>query len=70
VLAVGEIVSNTFLHTDAGGTVALWTAGNELVCQVQDSGYINDPLAGGGGGLPQARETGTGFGSCARSAIW
>lgn len=46
VLAVGEIVSNTFLHTDAGGTLAIWTAGNELVCQVQDSGYINDPLAG------------------------
>ena len=46
VLAVGEIVSNTFLHTDAGGTLAIWTAGNELVCQVQDSGHITDPLAG------------------------
>ena len=46
VLAVGEITSNTFLHTDAGGTIAIWTAGNELVCQVQDSGHITDPLAG------------------------
>jgi anti-sigma regulatory factor (Ser/Thr protein kinase) len=46
VLAVGEIVSNTFLHTDAGGTLAIWTTGNELVCQVQDSGHIADPLAG------------------------
>jgi anti-sigma regulatory factor (Ser/Thr protein kinase) len=46
VLAVGEIVSNTFLHTDAGGTLAIWTAGNELVCQVRDSGHIADPLAG------------------------
>jgi anti-sigma regulatory factor (Ser/Thr protein kinase) len=46
VLAVGEIASNTFLHTDAGGTLAIWTAGNELVCQVQDSGHITDPLAG------------------------
>jgi anti-sigma regulatory factor (Ser/Thr protein kinase) len=46
VLAVGEIASNTFLHTDAGGTLAIWTAGNELVCQIQDSGHITDPLAG------------------------
>jgi anti-sigma regulatory factor (Ser/Thr protein kinase) len=46
VLAVGEITSNTFLHTDAGGTLAIWTEGNELVCQVQDSGHITDPLAG------------------------
>jgi anti-sigma regulatory factor (Ser/Thr protein kinase) len=46
VLAVGEIASNTFLHTDAGGTLAIWTAGDELVCQVQDSGHITDPLAG------------------------
>jgi anti-sigma regulatory factor (Ser/Thr protein kinase) len=46
VLAVGEIASNTFLHTDAGGTLAIWTAGNELVCQIQDSGHITDPLVG------------------------
>jgi anti-sigma regulatory factor (Ser/Thr protein kinase) len=46
VLAVGEIASNTYRHTDAGGTVTLWTSGNELVCQVQDSGHITDPLAG------------------------
>jgi len=46
VMAVGEIASNTFLHTDAGGTFTIWTAGNELVCQVQDSGHITDPLAG------------------------
>ena len=49
VLAVGEIASNTFLYTDAGGTIAIWTAEDELVCQIQDSGHITDPLAGGGG---------------------
>ena len=46
VLAVGEITSNTFLHTDTGGTLAIWTAGSELICQIQDSGHITDPLAG------------------------
>ena len=45
VLAVGEILY-TFLHTDTGGTLAIWTAGSELICQVQDSGHITDPLAG------------------------
>jgi anti-sigma regulatory factor (Ser/Thr protein kinase) len=46
VLAVGELAANTFRHTDAGGVLAIWSAGNELICQVQDSGHITDPLAG------------------------
>jgi anti-sigma regulatory factor (Ser/Thr protein kinase) len=46
VLAVGELAANTFRHTDAGGVLAIWSAGDELVCQVQDSGHIADPLAG------------------------
>ena len=46
VLAVGELASNTFRHTDAGGVLAIWSAGNELICQVQDTGHITDPLAG------------------------
>ena len=46
VLAVGELAANTFRHTGAGGVLAIWSAGDELVCQVQDSGYITDPLAG------------------------
>ena len=46
VLAVGELSANTFRHTSAGGVLAIWSAGDELVCQVQDSGYISDPLAG------------------------
>ena len=46
VLAVGELAANTFRHTDAGGVLAIWSAGDELVCQLQDSGHITDPLAG------------------------
>jgi anti-sigma regulatory factor (Ser/Thr protein kinase) len=46
VLAVGELTANTFCHTGAGGVLSIWTAGNELVCQVQDTGHITDPLAG------------------------
>jgi anti-sigma regulatory factor (Ser/Thr protein kinase) len=46
VLAVGELASNTFRHTDGPGVLAIWSAGNELVCEVRDTGHITDPLAG------------------------
>lgn len=46
VLAVGELAANTLRHTDAGGALAIWAAGSELLCQVQDTGHITDPLAG------------------------
>ena len=46
VLAVGELAANTFRHTDADGVLAIWSAENELVCQIHDSGHIADPLAG------------------------
>ncbi len=54
---MGELAANTFRHTDRGGVLAIWATGDELICQVQDSGHITDPLAGrrrpladGGGG--------------------
>ena len=46
VIAVSEVAANTLRHTTAGGTLHLWRTAGELVCQVQDSGFIADPLAG------------------------
>jgi anti-sigma regulatory factor (Ser/Thr protein kinase) len=46
VLAVGELAANTFRHTDAGGVLVIWATESELLCQVQDTGHIADPLAG------------------------
>jgi anti-sigma regulatory factor (Ser/Thr protein kinase) len=46
VLAVGEIAANTLRHTSAGGTLHVWHTDGELLCQVQDLGWITDPLAG------------------------
>jgi len=46
VLAVGEIAANTLRHTADGGTLQVWQAAGELLCQVQDQGWITDPLAG------------------------
>ena len=46
VLAVGELTANTLRHTSAGGVLAIWASGSELLCQLQDTGHITDPLAG------------------------
>ncbi len=46
VIAVGEITANTLRHTRAGGTFWVWHTGEEIICQVQDQGWITDPLAG------------------------
>jgi anti-sigma regulatory factor (Ser/Thr protein kinase) len=45
-LAVGELAANTLRYSNAGGVLAIWSLGNELLCQVQDTGHITDPLAG------------------------
>ena len=46
VIAVGELAANTFAHTSGPGTLTLWATGSELICQVNDTGHITDPLAG------------------------
>jgi len=46
VIAVSELAANTWRHTDASGTMHVWTANGELLCQIHDSGHISDPLAG------------------------
>jgi anti-sigma regulatory factor (Ser/Thr protein kinase) len=46
VIAVGELAANTFAHTSGPGTLTLWITGNEIICQVSDSGQLTDPLAG------------------------
>ena len=46
VLAVSEVAANTLQHTQDRGTLQVWRAGDEVICQVTDSGQITDPLAG------------------------
>jgi anti-sigma regulatory factor (Ser/Thr protein kinase) len=46
VMAVGELAANTFAHTSGPGTLTLWATGGEVICQVNDTGHITDPLAG------------------------
>jgi len=54
VIAVSELAANTWRHTDAGGTVHIWSADGELLCQVRDSGHVSDPLAGRRRPIPDA----------------
>ena len=46
ILAVSEIAANTLAHTRGGGTAHVWTSGREIICQVNDGGWITDPMAG------------------------
>ncbi|HMG63139.1 MAG TPA: sensor histidine kinase [Streptosporangiaceae bacterium] len=46
VLAVSEVAANTLRHTQAPGTLHVWQADGEIICQVTDSGRIADPLVG------------------------
>jgi anti-sigma regulatory factor (Ser/Thr protein kinase) len=46
VLAINELATNAIRHGDGGGTLHVWNRPGRLVCQVQDTGHISDPLAG------------------------
>jgi anti-sigma regulatory factor (Ser/Thr protein kinase) len=46
MIAVSELAANTLRHAGGHGTLTIWTADGELLCQVEDAGYITDPLVG------------------------
>jgi anti-sigma regulatory factor (Ser/Thr protein kinase) len=46
VLAASEIAANTLRHCGGAGTVHIWHTETEVLCQIQDRGWITDPLAG------------------------
>lgn len=46
VTAVNELATNTLRYTDDIGTVSIWADADTVVCQVEDSGYLTEPLAG------------------------
>jgi anti-sigma regulatory factor (Ser/Thr protein kinase) len=46
VLAVDEIATNSLLHGGGRGSVWVWRAAAAVICEVQDEGRIEDPLAG------------------------
>jgi anti-sigma regulatory factor (Ser/Thr protein kinase) len=59
VLAVHEIAVNSVTHGGGAGSYRLWREGRALVCEIRDSGALDDPLAGR---LPPAPESPRGRG--------
>jgi anti-sigma regulatory factor (Ser/Thr protein kinase) len=46
VLAVDEVATNSVIYGGGGGILRVWPEGDALICEVQDKGRIEDPLAG------------------------
>ncbi|WP_329171548.1 sensor histidine kinase [Streptomyces sp. NBC_01477] len=44
--AVTEAAANSIRHGGGTGTLRTWTEQGELVCEVRDTGHLQDPLAG------------------------
>jgi anti-sigma regulatory factor (Ser/Thr protein kinase) len=45
-IAASELAANTIEHTAGGGTIAVWVEDGRVVCQLTDTGYLTDPMAG------------------------
>jgi len=59
VIAVGEVAANTVQHAQTTGRLDIWHDADEIVCQITDEGFIDDPQAGSREPLPGAT---SGFG--------
>lgn len=46
VLAVDEIATNSVCYGGGGGTLRIWREPDAVLCEVQDDGHIQAPLAG------------------------
>ena len=46
VIAVAEVAANTVRHARSPGSMEIWRAGGELICEIRDAGVITDPQAG------------------------
>lgn len=46
VIAVSEVAANTVRHARSQGSMEIWQHGNEIVCEIRDSGVIADPKVG------------------------
>jgi anti-sigma regulatory factor (Ser/Thr protein kinase) len=62
VIAVSELAANTLAHTSGPGSLALWATDSEVICQVNDTGQLANPLAGRLRPDPAAAGGGRGYG--------
>lgn len=45
-LVVAELTTNSVVHAGGRGTLRLWAESEQIVCEVQDTGRLTDPLVG------------------------
>jgi anti-sigma regulatory factor (Ser/Thr protein kinase) len=45
-LAVSELATNSIVHGGGAGTLRIWTADAQLICEIADGGQLTDPLVG------------------------
>ena len=45
-LAINELAANSIRHGGGSGRLAVWVEDDQVVCQLQDGGFLTDPLAG------------------------
>lgn len=46
VLAASELAANSVAHGGGAGTLRTWREGDRLVVDLEDAGWISEPLAG------------------------
>ena len=46
VLSVNEVAGNSLRHSGGSGSLRIWSADRMLICEIEDSGRIDKPLAG------------------------
>jgi anti-sigma regulatory factor (Ser/Thr protein kinase) len=46
VLAVHELAANSVRHGGGGGQLRVWREPGALICEIRDTGHVEDPLAG------------------------
>jgi anti-sigma regulatory factor (Ser/Thr protein kinase) len=46
VLAVNEVATNSVVHGGGGGILRVWQEHDALICEVNDGGLMDNPLAG------------------------
>ena len=45
-LAVSELATNSIIHGGGAGTLRIWTADAQHICEIADRGKLIDPLVG------------------------
>jgi anti-sigma regulatory factor (Ser/Thr protein kinase) len=46
VLAVNEVATNSLIHGGGAGRLQMWREGDVILCEVRDTGRLEDPLLG------------------------